>query len=461
MPLPGGLGTAASRLRGAASPATDLLQPNAKRQRNRPTTENSPFPSGAASSGADAAGQTTTADGSAIAASSQATEDPVQIQLNDEVLNRADSGQAMACTDALAERLVSVLSQSGSFPAPSGQPPAATDMTVGMLQAIDVAVEQVWQTRKADLPKESALKPKAYAWLAADLMGDPFLPPEPAVKLGKVIQTRAAALHREQKAERDKSSGERRLAERMHAEHGYCLQGSLEEAQLDIAADLRKRLDALHATPYPAYAKAYRPPLAKDAATEDATTGDDTTGDAATEDAATAAAPAVAAAVTTTDDGDAADVCEIPVVERSRLLRSRVQSLLDHETGFEEGLEQGTEALAAAHALRTATVDRYEQERAAMMEQHKTEVKFAERQSKIDGAQEMLWEFQSQIQDVAGRMGRQVEGAFRPLSAWVEEQIATLQEQDGQTFSAAHAARWESAEQIHAIWSLQGMPGLS
>ena len=152
-----------------------------------------------------------------------------------------------------------MITRKPSFPAPSGQLQIDSNFKLGLLKAVEEGVERAWQTRKAALLAESGLKPKSFAWLAADFMGDPFLPSEIAERLGKAMQTRAAGLKREEKAERDRSRGERRSAQNADA-WGH-LEGNLDDAYCAIASRLHTRLEALFDQPYPAYAMACRPSL--------------------------------------------------------------------------------------------------------------------------------------------------------------------------------------------------------
>ena len=251
-------GMAASRARGAASPATDLLQQGAKRLRKRPAAGREPSSGGAATGDVDAAVQTGAADGSATTTPSHAGEKTVQVQLNGEASIGTNSGQLDLSEDALAGRLLLVLSGSSTFPAASGKPTAPTDFTLGMLQAVHLSVERVWQMPGLTLPSENGLKPKAHAWLAADLLGDPFLLSEAALKLGKVMHTRVVSFRGEERAEQNKGGAERRAAEKAAEESG--LEGSLDAARVAAAARLQERLHALHSSVYPAYANAYRPP---------------------------------------------------------------------------------------------------------------------------------------------------------------------------------------------------------
>ena len=170
------LGIAASRARGAASPSTELLEPGAKRLRKRPAGGNAPLLGGAVSRDVDAAVQIGAVDVSATATPSHVVEDPVQVQRYDRASIETNSDKIDSSEDALAERLVLVLTRCSTFPAKSGLLSIDTDFTLGLLKAVEEGVEQAWRTRKAELPAESGLKHKSFAWLAADLLGDPFLP---------------------------------------------------------------------------------------------------------------------------------------------------------------------------------------------------------------------------------------------------------------------------------------------
>ena len=108
-------GIAASRARGAASPATDLLQQGAKRLRKRPAAGREPSSGGAATGDVDAAVQTGAADGSATTTPSHAGEKTVQVQLNGEASIGTNSGQLDLSEDALAGRLLLVLSGSSTL----------------------------------------------------------------------------------------------------------------------------------------------------------------------------------------------------------------------------------------------------------------------------------------------------------------------------------------------------------
>jgi len=414
--------------------------------------EDAPLSSGAGSNDVDAAGQTAAMDGSATATPAQSTEDPVQVQLSGGLQNRAHSGQAEFSTDVLAERLLSVLSRSGSFPAASGNPPTATELTVGMLQAVDLAVEQVWQTRKADLPTESGLKPKACAWLAADLMGDPFLPSEAATKLGKAMQTRAAALQREEKAERDKCSAERRAAEKAAADGG--LEGSLDAAKLAAAERLQDRINTLRSTVYPAYNKATRPKPEKasnppidpeGAVAEDATAVDAADGEA---EVATDANACYAAAETS----DAPQRC----------IAARLRSRTDFESGYDEGYgaaeeyyqEDRQRQLAGRSHLLSQLKSNYEAQIAANQTQAHADADRAEKRGACDGALEVLDELEGEIDAIVQSIGRQVAGAFLPLKVWLNEKKESLHTQQQEEYSAEAAiARWDaSMAKSDAIW---------
>ena len=138
----------------------------------------------------------------------------MQVPLNDEAANGTNDEQDKFRMDALAVRLLLVLTGSSTCPAASGQEKEVADFYLDHLLAVHLAVERVWQTRKPDLPTETGLKQKTYAWLANDLVRDKFLPSEAAEKLGKAMQTRVGALRGEVRSLRDRSGAERRAAER-------------------------------------------------------------------------------------------------------------------------------------------------------------------------------------------------------------------------------------------------------
>ena len=109
---------AASRARGAASPATELLEPGAKRLRKRLAMGSVPLSGGAAPGDVDAAVQTGAVDGSATATTSHAVEDPETVQGEDAASIETNFDQVDLSADALAERLLLVLTRKPLPPPP-------------------------------------------------------------------------------------------------------------------------------------------------------------------------------------------------------------------------------------------------------------------------------------------------------------------------------------------------------
>ena len=156
-------GIAASRARGAASPATDLQEPGAKRLRKRPAGCNVPLSGGAASGDVDAAEPTGATDGSATVAPSSAAAEAAEALLDDGAAIGPEFDEASSIRDLLVARLLLVLTRTPSFPTKSGEPRVDTEVNLGLVKAVEEAVEHAWRMRKADFPKESSLKPKLYA----------------------------------------------------------------------------------------------------------------------------------------------------------------------------------------------------------------------------------------------------------------------------------------------------------
>ena len=411
----------------------------------------SPSSEGAASSDADAAMQTSAGDGSATPSPSHVVEGPVQVQRNDDASNGTNSDKVHIIVDALAERLMLVLTGSSSFPAASGQLSIDSDFNLGLLKAVEDGVEQVWRTRKADLPVERGLKHKCFAWMAADLLGDPFPPSEIAEKLGKSMQTRAAGLRREEKAERDRSSGERRAAANAAADEG--VERKLDGTYRAITSRLNSRLEALLSQPYPAYAKACRPtPL-------------DTTSqhrDPLAEVAATAEPKNAAKADNVEAEAEAcaeAEVCADRQADsgRPRRVLTGLRSMVEFDAGWAEAEEHYEARLQSKDRLYTDMKAKYDRMMALQDEEHEEEIKKVQRRAEIDGAQRILWELQTEIRDVAAKVGRQVEGAFAPLSAWVDARLETVTEQEQEEYADTINGRKGSldayAARVTAIWS--------
>ena len=87
------------------------------------------------------------------------------------------------------------------YPAVRIRPRLFPKLRVGHLEALCNAVDTIWQTRNAELPTESRLRPKAIAWLAAAALGDSFLTREQSEKLGKCIQVELGQLRLKLKKE--------------------------------------------------------------------------------------------------------------------------------------------------------------------------------------------------------------------------------------------------------------------
>ena len=115
-----------------------------------------PLSGGAAPGDVDAAVQTGAVDGSATATTSHAVEDPETVQGEDAASIETNSDQVDLSADALAERLLLVLTRKPSFPAPSGQLQIDSNFKLGLLKAVEEGVERAWQTRKAALPQRRA-----------------------------------------------------------------------------------------------------------------------------------------------------------------------------------------------------------------------------------------------------------------------------------------------------------------
>ena len=125
-------------------------------------------------------------------ATGQATEsvDPALEVLNSEKLETA-------LVDLLGQLLIGC----PDYPAVRIRPRLFPKLRIGHLEALCNAVDTVWQTRNAELPTESRLRPKAIAWLAAAALGDSFLTREQSEKLGKCIQVELGQLRLKLKKE--------------------------------------------------------------------------------------------------------------------------------------------------------------------------------------------------------------------------------------------------------------------
>ena len=332
-----------------------------------------------------------------------------------------------------------VLTRCNTFPAKSGLLSIDTIFTLGLLKAVEEGVEQAWRTRKAQLPAESGLKHKSFAWLAADLLGDPFLPSEIAEKLGKAMQTRSVGLKREEKTERDRSSRERRAAKEPSQQSSKCHTDSA------IASRLHTRLEALLNQPYPAYARAYRPSL--DAASKSPVV-------AAAD--ANAAETAMTAAETEVDVAEAAAVVAAVAAHDVRPRRTRSSEEGDRDE-WDEGHAAGVALGASLRSTRAA--NRYHQERLEIGELHEKELEAGKTQAVLDGRMEILLELKEQISKVTDKIDkgpqqlfsrREMARAFDPLGEWAEEQISggevPLEEQLEQASLALHGAMWAAAE---------------
>ena len=91
----------------------------------------------------DAAAETDPTKGSATAPPSRAAVQPAQVQGHVDARYWHDPFYADDRKQALTERLLLVLTGSSSLQAASGQLPEARYFTLGMLQAVDTAVERV------------------------------------------------------------------------------------------------------------------------------------------------------------------------------------------------------------------------------------------------------------------------------------------------------------------------------
>ena len=390
----------------------------------------------------DAAAEIDPTKGSATASPSRAAVQPAQVQGQVDARYWYDGFYAEEREQALTERLVLVLTGSSHFPATSGQPLVATELTVGMVDAVHSAVERVWRAGTAELPSTNGLKPKAHAWLAADLLHDPFMLPEDAERLGKAMQTRAAALKREEQAERHNKGKERRAADKA-AKEGT-LEGSLDAALQVIANRLDARLLALNSSVYPTYARFLRVAL-----------------DDASESPVVAAAAAADAAETTApetdaDVADAAAVVAAVAANDARPRRTRSSEEGDRDE-WDEGHDAGVALGAALRSQRAA--NRYHKERLEIGELHEKELKAAIARERLMSREELLFELSEQISKVKEKVDeraqhlfsrREMAGAFDPLSEWVEQQMSggevPLQEQIEQASLAAHDAMWAAAE---------------
>ena len=129
-------------------------------------------------------------------ATGQATEsvDPALEVLNSEKLE-------IALVDLFGQLLIGC----PDYPAVRIRPRLFPKLRVGHLEALCNAVDTIWQTRNAELPTESRLRPKAIAWLAAAALGDSFLTreqsEEQSEKLGKCIQVELGQLRLKLKKE--------------------------------------------------------------------------------------------------------------------------------------------------------------------------------------------------------------------------------------------------------------------
>ena len=439
---------AASKAREAASPNTDLREPSAKRQRNRPARDDTSPRVAAASGDVDAAERASATDGAALVRPPCEAAESVQVLLGDGPPNVAESDQATSIRDLLVERLLLVLTGSSSFPAKSEKPLVNTKVNLGLLKAVEEAVEHAWHRQKAELPRESGLKPKAHAWLVADVVGDPFLPSEEASRLGKAMQTRVAALRRDEKLERDRSSSERRAAEKA-AEEGN-LEGELDAVRRAIVSRLHARLDALHSSVYPAYANACRPLL--DAASQSPVAAAAET--AETADAKTADARANADVHDADSSADSS--AHLPHTHRTRSSKEAC-GYDDWQAGYDEGLA----AAWRDHPQRRAEASRYYEERLEISKLHEKELDLARAQARLQGQEEILLDVMSQVEVEVDKIdkgpqhlfsARDVANALLLLRAWAEEQHGPLQEQLDQAMRASHDAMWETAAKEQPPW---------
>ena len=436
--------TAASRVRGAASPCTDLLPPGAKRLKHGSLAPNTVNKGDAAVGEVDAAEQTGSTDGTALVPHPLSAEGSMKVQLNDRTPNGAGSDQATSSADALASRLVCVLARCSSFSVASGQLLDGKYFTLGMLKSVDGTIANVWKAQRADLPDGTELKPKSYAWLAAHMMGDPFLPSEKAVNLGKAMQTRAAALKLEEKSERDRSSGERRVAQAA-AEQGSTEQ-SVDDARTAINRRLQARLDVLLATPYPAYAKAYS--LQAAAAMDTSLTADTALVAIATDTIAATGISAPAPAVEVPAECRPEPLLEQPV----QRMRSPNQD--DFLAGYAAAEEQCERMLAISEKVGARMKCNYDAEIALKQTEAYADADRAEKRGECNGALEVLTEFEHHLDEVEQRIGRQVAGAFLPLKVWVQQRKEQLQFKVEEEYSAeARMARLDdSLAKVNAIW---------
>ena len=158
----------------------------------------------------DPAGQPALADGSAIAPSSRAVEVPVQVPLN-ETRPQTVLGTMTSRSNSARTRSLCASYSCSPGAAPARQETEVADFYLDHLLAVHLAVERVWQTRKTDLPTETGLKQKAYAWLANDLVRDKIVPSVGGGReaRGKAMQTRVGALRGEVRSLRDRSGADK------------------------------------------------------------------------------------------------------------------------------------------------------------------------------------------------------------------------------------------------------------
>jgi len=122
--------------------------------------------------------------------------------LSDATDSSASTGDPDLLTSALVDRLVAMLIGCSSPPAAATLPPLVSKVRHGLIKPVCNAVDIVWSTRRAELPKLSGLRHQARAWLAAAAAGDAPVSPEKAESLGKSMQARLRALEAEAKKER-------------------------------------------------------------------------------------------------------------------------------------------------------------------------------------------------------------------------------------------------------------------